>query len=76
MVDNIIYKQYNLNMKEYKTIDFKKFSIITPILGLFIPLPNVAFQPDFVIKGYGWGATIAISKIPLGIIMVILAVVF
>lgn len=63
-------------MKEYKTIDFKKFSIITPLLGLFIPLPNVKYEPDFSIKGYGFGATIAISKIPLGIIIILLAIIF
>ena len=63
-------------MKEYKTIDFKKLSFITPLLGLFIPLPNVPYQPDFVIKGYGWGSTIAISKLPLGVIMIITSLIF
>lgn len=63
-------------MKEYKVFDFKKFEIVTPIVGLFLPLPNVKYQPDFSIKGYGWGATISISKIPLGLIMLLLALAF
>jgi hypothetical protein len=63
-------------MKEYKVFDFKKFSVVTPLLALFIPLPTCKYDPDFSYKGYGFGATIAISKIPLGIIMIILAIVF
>ena len=63
-------------MERYKQLSFGKLKFITPILGLFIPLPIFAQQPDFVIKGYGFGSTISISKIPFGLIMVIIALIF
>ena len=61
-------------MKEYKIISFGKLNFITPILGLFIPLPIFAQRPDFSIMGYGFGGTISISKIPLGLIFIIIAI--
>jgi hypothetical protein len=63
-------------MEKYKQLSFGKFKFITPILGLFIPLPIFSQQPDFVIKGYGFGSSISISKIPLGLIMIIIAIIF
>lgn len=63
-------------MKQYKQFSFGKLKFITPILGLFIPLPIFAQQPDFVIKDYGFGSTISIQKIPLGIIIIIIALIF
>jgi hypothetical protein len=63
-------------MKQHKTISFGKFSFITPLLGLFVPLPIFSQSPDFVIKGYGFGSSISISKIPMGIIMIIVALIF
>jgi len=63
-------------MEKIKTISFGKFNFITPILGLFIPLPIFAQQPDFIIRGYGFGSSISISKIPLGLIMIIISLIF
>jgi hypothetical protein len=63
-------------MKEIKTLSFGKFSFICPFLGLFIPLPIFAQQPDFTIRGYGFGSSISISKIPLGLIIIMVAIIF
>lgn len=63
-------------MKKYKTVDFKKLRFITPLIALWIPLPTCEYEPDFSIKGYGFGGTIVISKIPLGWIIVIVSLIF
>ncbi len=66
---------------EYKVIEVEgwKRDIFT-LVALFIPLPfgDGKYTPDFRIKGYGFISTVAISnlRIPLGLIMLMLAIIF
>ena len=56
-----------------------KYDTLWTYLGLFIPVPmkSARLNPDFVIGRWGFSSTIAIGKfkIPLGLIMVIIALV-
>ena len=63
---------------EYKTLP--KYDNLWALLGIFIPVPSsyAKHQPDFVIKGWGFCSTIPIGryKVPLGLIMIIVALLF
>ena len=64
---------------ELKTINAPKYlDGIISLISLFIPLPICKHNPDFVIKGWGFGSMIAVTeyKIPLGLIMVVVAILF
>ena len=67
-----------MSIQKYKTI--KKYQTIMTLLALFIPMPlaQCEYTPDFVIKGWGFGYTIAVTewKIPLGWIMIIISMIF
>jgi hypothetical protein len=62
-------------MKEYKIIPNKYHKYLT-LVALFIPMPMFTQQPDFVIFGYGFGSSISIQKVPLGFIMLVIAILF
>jgi hypothetical protein len=60
----------------YKTLP-EKYDTILSFVGLFIPVPSsqCKYTPDFVIADWGFGASIGVCKVPLGIIMIIVAVI-
>ena len=62
-------------VREYKTIPekYQKYKILSWV-AFFIPLPTDKYTPDFVIKDYGFASTVAINKIPLGIIIIIISI--
>lgn len=65
-------------LPEFKTIE--RFDVLWSILGLFIPVPmsQGKYTPDYVVNGWGLSYTIAISKwrIPLGCIIILIAIIF
>lgn len=64
---------------EYKIIPVPFYlKDIFCIVQLFIPLPTEKYTPDFVIFEYGFASTIAVSglRIPLGLIMIGIALIF
>lgn len=65
-----------MEIPEYKTLP--KYDYLWTFLGLFIPCPmsQCKYTPDFVIGDYGFGATIGINKIPIGLIIILLAILF
>lgn len=54
----------------------KFFSSFFAIIGLFIPAPMYGGNPVFTIKDIPFGLTITIGKVPIGIIMIIVALIF
>ena len=65
-------------VKEYKTLP--QYDTLWTYLGLFIPCPMSAAQhtPDFVVGEWGFSSTICIGafKVPLGLVMILVAVIF
>ena len=64
---------------ELKTINAPEYlEGIISLISLFIPLPICKYEADFVIKGWGFGSMISVTKykIPLGLIMVVAAIIF
>lgn len=51
---------------------------VMSILGLFVPMPiwEGHREPLFMLFGEGWVFTLTIGKIPLGWIIIILAIIF
>lgn len=64
-------------IKEYKTFS-DQYDYVLTFVGLFIPVPmsQAKYTPDFIIKDWGFGCTVGINKIPLGLIMIIIALIF
>ncbi len=64
---------------EYKVLSHRYDTFLT-LVGLFVPVPmsSAKHTPDFVIKGWGVASTVALTKyhIPLGVIMIIIAIIF
>jgi hypothetical protein len=50
------------------------YSHFLAVLALFIPMPIIMDEPLFILKGYGFGFSIAFGRfIPLGWVMIIIS---
>lgn len=67
-------------VQEFKVIENPRWEPVLALLGLFLPMPAhfAKYTPDYVVNGWGFSYTIAISrwKIPFGVIMIIIAILF
>mgnify|MGYP003463105674 CR=1 FL=1 len=66
---------------EYKIIEVEGWKKeVFNLVSLFIPLPygDGKYTPDFIIGGYGFISAVALGgwRVPLGLIMVLVAIIF
>lgn len=64
----------NDNSVGYKFIDDK--SGVLSCLGLFVPVPTSGVYSYFKGSKYGWVCTITLGYIPIGWVMVVIALIF
>lgn len=69
-------------MQEPQVLEFKilpKYDTLWAYIGLFIPVPSsyAQYTPDFAFAGWGFSSTIPVGKykVPLGLIILILAII-
>jgi len=67
-------KYENFKMDGFKYIH-DRYGILA-VLGLFIPVPTSQYSSIFKNSKYGWILTITIGGVPLGWIMIIVAIIF